>query len=92
MVAHAGVISAALSWYLPEKRWRWWRTTVSNCSLTRFKVEGNWAKLLVVNDVKHLSPVIVTTQPSTVTVEVAREVHPAEKALVFEKPQETDEK
>ena len=36
VVAHAGVISAALSWYLTEKRWRWWRTTVSKCSLTRF--------------------------------------------------------
>ncbi|MDP1545929.1 MAG: histidine phosphatase family protein [Anaerolineales bacterium] len=92
VVAHAGVISASLSWYLPEKRWRWWRTTVSNCSLTRFKVEGNRAELLAVNDVRHLSPVIVTTQPPTVTVEVAKEVHPAEKALVFEKPSETDEK
>jgi broad specificity phosphatase PhoE len=40
VVAHAGVISAALSWYLPERRWKWWRTTVSNCSLTRFKVES----------------------------------------------------
>jgi hypothetical protein len=90
VVAHAGVISASLSWYLPEKRWRWWRTTVSNCSLTRFKVEGNRAELLAVNDVKHLSPVIVTTQPPTATVEVAKEVHPAEKALVFEKPPETD--
>jgi hypothetical protein len=75
---------------LPEKRWRWWRTTVSNCSITRFKVEANKAELLAVNDVKHLSPVIVTTQPPTVTVEVAKEVHPAEKALVFEKPPETD--
>ena len=37
VVAHAGVISAALSWYLPEKRWQWWRTTVSNCSLTRIQ-------------------------------------------------------
>jgi len=92
VVTHAGVISASLSWYLPEKRWRWWRTTVSNCSLTRFKVEGNRAELLAVNDVKHLSPVVVTTQPPTVTVEVAKEVHPAEKALVFEKPPETDKK
>ncbi len=92
VVAHAGVISAALSWYLPEKRWRWWRTTVGNCSLTRFKVEGNRAELLAVNDVKHLNPVIVTTQPPTATVEVAKEVHPTEKALVFEKPPETDEK
>jgi broad specificity phosphatase PhoE len=92
VIAHAGVISAALSWYLPEKRWRWWRTTVSNCSITRFKVQGNRTELLAVNDVKHLSPVIVTTQPPTVTVEVAKEVHPAEKALVFEKPPETDKK
>ena len=23
VIAHAGVISAALSWYLPEKRWLW---------------------------------------------------------------------
>lgn len=92
VVAHAGVISAALSWYLPEKRWRWWRTTVSNCSITRFKVEGNRAELSSVNDVKHLSPMIVTTQPPTATVEVAKEVHPAEKALVFEKPPETDNK
>jgi probable phosphoglycerate mutase len=86
VVAHAGVISAALSWYLPEKRWRWWRTTVSNCSLTRFKVEGNRAELLAVNDIKHLSPVPVTTQPPTKTVEIAKEAHPVEKALVFDKP------
>lgn len=92
VIAHAGVISASLSWYLPEKRWRWWRTTVSNCSLTRFKVEGNQAELLAVNDIKHLSPVLVTTQPPTATVEVAKEVHPVEKALVFEKPPETDNK
>ncbi|MBI5352719.1 MAG: histidine phosphatase family protein [Chloroflexi bacterium] len=90
VVAHAGVISAALSWYLPEKRWRWWRTTVSNCSLTRFSVEGNRAELLAVNDIQHLSPVIVTTQPPTATVEIAKEAHPVEKALVFEKPPEKE--
>lgn len=92
VIAHAGVISASLSWYLPEKRWRWWRTTVSNCSLTRFKVEGNHAELLAVNDIQHLSPVLVTTQPPTATVEVAKEAHPVEKALVFENPSETDNK
>lgn len=86
VVAHAGVISAALSWYLPEKRWRWWRTTVSNCSITRFKVEGNRAELLAVNDIQHLGPVPVTTQPPTKVVEIAKEAHPAEKALVFDKP------
>jgi broad specificity phosphatase PhoE len=84
VIAHSGVISAALSWYLPEKRWRWWRTTVSNCSLTRLRVESNRAELLAVNDIQHLSPVLITTQPPTKTVEIAKEVHPAEKALVFE--------
>ena len=86
VVAHAGVISAALSWYLPEERWRWWRTTVGNCSLTRFKVEGKQVELLAINDIKHLSPVLVTTQPATKTVEIAREAHPVEKAMVFDKP------
>lgn len=85
VVAHAGVVSATLSWYLPEKRWRWWRTTVSNCSITRFKVEGNRAELLVFNEIKHLSPVLITTQPPTVTVEIAKDAHPIEKALVFNK-------
>jgi broad specificity phosphatase PhoE len=85
VIAHAGVISAALSWYLPEKRWRWWRTTVSNCSLTRFRVEGNRAELLAVNDIQHLSPVPSTTQPPTKTVEIAKVAHPVEKALVFDK-------
>jgi broad specificity phosphatase PhoE len=85
VIAHAGVISAALSWYLPEKRWHWWRTTVSNCSITRFKVEGNRAELLAVNDIQHLSPVLITTQPPTKTVEIAKEAHPVEKALVFDK-------
>ena len=85
VIAHAGVISAALSWYLPEKRWGWWRTTVSNCSFTRFSVEGNRAKLLAVNDIQHLSSVLITTQPPTKTVGIAKEVHPAEKALVFDK-------
>jgi probable phosphoglycerate mutase len=86
VVAHSGVISAALSWYLPEKRWQWWRTTVSNCSLTRFKVEGNQVELLAFNEIQHLNPAIITTQPPTPTVEIAKEAHPVEKALVFDKP------
>jgi broad specificity phosphatase PhoE len=86
VVAHAGVISAALSWYLPEKRWRWWRTTVSNCSFTRIKVEGDRGELLMINVIKHLSPAIITTQPPTKPVEIAKDAHPVEKALVFDKP------
>jgi broad specificity phosphatase PhoE len=85
VVAHAGVISATLSWYLPEKRWQWWRTTVSNCSITRFKVEGSRVELLAVNDIRHLSPVLSSTQPPTKTVEIAKATHPVEKALVFDK-------
>ena len=88
VVTHAGVISAALSWYLPEKRWHWWRTTSSNCSITRIRVEGNQANLLAVNDIQHLSPVPATTQPPTKTVEIAKAAHPAEKGLVFKKAPE----
>jgi broad specificity phosphatase PhoE len=90
VIAHAGVISAALSWYFPEKRWQWWRTIVSNCSITRFKVDGNKAELLAVNDIQHLSPAIITTQPPTAIVRIAKDAHPVEKALVFSKP--TDKK
>ena len=90
MVAHAGVISAALSWYLPEKRWHWWRTTVGNRSLTQFKVDGNRAELLAVNDSQHLSPLTPTTLPPTKIVEIAKDAHPVEKALGFDKP--TDKK
>jgi probable phosphoglycerate mutase len=79
VVTHSGVISATLSWYLPEKRWQWWRTIVRNCSLTRFKVEGKQAELLAINDVQHLSPAVVTTQPATKTVEITKSAHPAEK-------------
>ena len=85
VVAHAGVISATLSWYLPEERWHWWRTTVSNCSLTRFKVEGSRGELLAANDIKHLSPVLITTQPPTTTVEVAKVTHPVGKELGIDK-------
>jgi len=83
VVAHSGVISAALSWYLPEKRWHWWRTTVGNCSLTRLKVDGSRAEILAVNDIQHLSPVSITTQPPTKTVEIAKAVHPRGKSLLF---------
>ncbi len=79
VVAHSGVISAALSWYLPEKRLLWWRTTVNNCSLTRLSVENNQAKLLDVNDIRHLGPIPITTQPPTKTVEIAKQVQPPKK-------------
>ena len=86
VVAHSGVISAALAWYLPQKRWRWWRTTVSNCSLTRFRVEGKRVELLAVNDTQHLSPALVTSQPPSIPVEIAKDAHPAEMASVSGPP------
>ena len=79
VVTHSGVISAALSWYIPEKRWTWWRMIVSNCSFTWFKVDGTRVELLAVNDIKHLAPAAVTTQPATKTVEIAKNVHLAAK-------------
>ena len=48
--------------------------------------EKESAELLTVNDIKHLSLVLVTTQPAAKTVEIAKEVHPVEKAMVFDKP------
>jgi probable phosphoglycerate mutase len=85
VVTHSGVISAALSWYLPEKRWTWWRMIVGNCSLTWFKVDGTQVELLAVNDIKHLTPAAVTTQPATKTVEIAKNVHPAAKPSLLGK-------
>jgi broad specificity phosphatase PhoE len=81
VVAHAGVISASLSWYLPARRWHWWRTTVSNCSITCFRVVDHRATLLEVNDVRHLEPVLVSTQPAARVVEMTKESHPSEKSL-----------
>ena len=49
-------------------------------------MEGNQVELLAVNDIKHLSPALVTTQPPTKVVEIAKEAHPVEKAMVFDKP------
>ena len=88
VVAHAGVISAGLSWYLPGRRWHWWRTTVSNCSITRFRIEDHRARLLEVNDVRHLEPALVSTQPPTQAAEVAKESHPPEKSLAPQNPPE----
>ncbi len=81
VVAHAGVISASLSWFLPRRRWHWWRTNVGNCSFTRFKVEDSSGQLLVVNDIKHLTPALASDQPPAVSVEIAEASHPPDKNL-----------
>jgi broad specificity phosphatase PhoE len=83
VVTHAGVISATLSWYLPEKRWQWYRMIAGNCSFTRFKVEGNHAELLAVNDVQHLSPAITTTHPAAATAQIVKNTHPASKPKIL---------
>jgi len=85
VVTHAGAISATLSWYLPEKRWQWWRLLVGNCSITRFNVVGKHAELLAVNDVRHLSPALSTTLPAAKTVEIVKTTHPVKKGLAFGK-------
>ena len=85
VVTHSGVISAALSWYLPEKRWQWYRMIAGNCSFTRFKVEGKHAELLAVNDVQHLSPAAQTTHPAAATVEIVKKTHPAAKPKILGK-------
>jgi hypothetical protein len=48
-------------------------------------VEGNRAELLAVNDIQHLNPVLITTQPPTKTVGIVKVAHPVEKALAFGK-------
>lgn len=79
IVTHSGVISSVLAWYFPNKRRRWWTYVVDNCSLTRLRIDGTRAELLVVNDSKHLSPPMTTKQPPAGTVEVAKQ---AEKKIV----------
>ncbi len=88
VVVHAGVIAAGLSWYMPARRWHWWRSTVSNCSITRFRVENHRADLLEVNAVSHLQPELVSTQPPARVVEVAKETHPPAKTLTPQNPPE----
>jgi broad specificity phosphatase PhoE len=56
LVAHGGVISGTLAWYLPDQRRRWWRVTVDNCSLTRLKVNGTAVEIVQFNDTRHLKP------------------------------------
>lgn len=72
VVTHSGVISSVLAWYFPQKRRRWWVYVVDNCSLTRLKIDGNSAELVIVNDTDHLSDALTTKQPPAATVQVAQ--------------------
>lgn len=55
LVVHGGVISGILAWYFPRERQKWWRTTVGNCSITRLRVTGEQAQLIVLDQVQHLA-------------------------------------
>ncbi len=71
VVTHSGVVSSVLAWYFPNKRRRWWVYTVDNCSLTRLKIDGTQAELVILNDTAHLSDALTTKQPPATTVQVA---------------------
>jgi probable phosphoglycerate mutase len=60
IVAHGGVISSILSWYLPRERRHWWRDTVGNCSITRLALEQGRATLLEYDFVAHLGDLTAT--------------------------------
>lgn len=74
VVAHSGVISSILAWYLPEQRGEWWLTTVGNCSLTRLVVDKAQVQILGVDETQHLSPEVVTTQPPDRATQLARRI------------------
>lgn len=74
VVAHSGVISSVLAWAFPEQRLKWWLTTVSNCSLTRLRVDGAHIELLTVNETQHLAPEVTTVQPPDRAVQLTKKV------------------
>ena len=83
LVTHSGVISSVLAWYFPNKRRRWWAYTVDNCSLTRLRIDGTQAELLIVNDTNHLSDALTTKQPPAATVETAKRVEEKVEEIVL---------
>lgn len=85
VVTHSGVISSVLAWYFPNKRRRWWAYTVDNCSLTRLRIDGTTAELIVVNDTNHLSDALTTKQPPAATVEVAKKAEAKVEEVVLPK-------
>lgn len=84
IVTHSGVISSVLAWYFPNKRRRWWVYTVDNCSLTRLKVDGTQAELIVVNDTNHLSDALTTKQPPAQTVDAANKAEAKVEEIVLQ--------
>ncbi len=84
-VAHAGTISSVLAWAFPEQRLKWWLTLMSNCSLTRLRLDGSQIELLAVNETQHLVPAVTTVQPPDHAVQatktVMKTVKPAKKTI-----------
>ena len=74
VVAHSGVISSILAWYLPEERGEWWLTTVRNCSLTRLAVDKAQVQILGSDETQHLSAEVVTGQPPDRAVQLAKRI------------------
>ncbi|HZQ06067.1 MAG TPA: histidine phosphatase family protein [Anaerolineae bacterium] len=86
IVTHSGVISSVLAWYFPQKRRRWWVYVVDNCSLTRLKIDGSKAELLLLNNTDHLSEPLTTKQPPAATVQVANKAEKKIEETVPVKP------
>jgi broad specificity phosphatase PhoE len=74
VVAHSGVISAILAWYLPEERGEYWLTTVRNCSLTSLGVDKARVQILGFDEIGHLSPEVVTEQRPDRAVRLAKAI------------------
>ncbi len=74
VVAHSGVISSILAWYLPEERGEWWLTMVRNCSLTRPAVDEARLQVLGVDETQHLSSEVLNSQPPDRAVQLAKRV------------------
>jgi broad specificity phosphatase PhoE len=55
IVAHGGTIRACLAHLLPRQLGGWWSYTLDNGGLTRVRVVGNEASLLMLNGVGHIS-------------------------------------
>lgn len=53
-VAHGGTIRACLAHLLPEVLGKWWGYELDNAGVTRVRITGGGASLVVLNDTDHL--------------------------------------
>ena len=54
VVAHGGTIRACLAHLVPEQCEEWWTYSLDNTGLNRIHTSGSSARLVALNDVKHL--------------------------------------